>query len=225
MESFFSNCTVMKQIYLTSAYLAPINYYAKLYSFPHIVIEQHDHYCKQTYRNRCVIATAEGLQTLTIPTERTGEQKCAMKDTRISSHGHWQHIHWNAIKSAYKNSPFFDYYCDDLHTFYTEKQTFLIDFNQRLQALMCEWIDIAPEVAYSTAYLPTPTTDQTLDYREWIHPKVDFTTDPLFQATPYYQVFKEKYNFQPNLSILDLLFNMGPESLLVIERSLKESDK
>ena len=118
----------MKTIYLSSAYLAPVEYYSKLKAYDKIYIEQHDHYVKQTYRNRCNIAGPEGVLSLSVPIIRPDTPKCAMKDIRISDHGNWRHLHWNAIESAYNNTPFFEYYKDDLRPFYENKYTFLADF-------------------------------------------------------------------------------------------------
>ena len=95
-------------IYLTSAYLAPVEYYVKLLTADKVYIERHDNYVKQTYRNRCVIAAADGPLSLTIPTEKSETLKCPMKDVRISDHGNWRHMHWNAFISNYRNSPFFE---------------------------------------------------------------------------------------------------------------------
>ena len=92
-------------IYLSSAYLAPVEYYTKLFACEKAYVEQYDNYVKQTYRNRCVIAAADGPLALTIPTEKSGTPKCLMKDVRISDHGNWRHIHWNALVAAYRNSP------------------------------------------------------------------------------------------------------------------------
>lgn len=205
--------------YLSSTYLGPIHYYSKLLAYPHLTIEQHDHYSKQTYRNRCLIATAEGIQALTIPTERHSGSKCLMKDVRISSHGNWQHTHWNAIVSAYRHSPFFEYYEDDFHPFYEKKFNFLFDYNMGLQALVCELIDIEPQLEISSDYLST-NENEVDDYRTMIHPKKNFREDASFKSLPYYQVFQQRHGFQSNLSILDLLFNMGPESLLVLQQSI-----
>ena len=96
----------MEIAYLSSAYLAPVSYYAKLMAYDQIYIEQYDHYMKQTYRNRCNIASPNGEIALTIPTVKPSSSKAPMKAIRISDHGHWQHLHWNAIRSAYNNSPF-----------------------------------------------------------------------------------------------------------------------
>ena len=97
-------------ILLSSAYLAPIQYYTKLLSNAGgmAYVEAFENYAKQTYRNRCIIADANGPLALTIPTEKTGEGKCLMRDIRISNHGNWRHQHWNALVSAYRKSPFFE---------------------------------------------------------------------------------------------------------------------
>ena len=99
----------MKTVYLSSAYLAPIEYYAKLLAYDKVFIEQHDHYVKQTYRNRCTIAAPDGELALSIPTVKPDTLKCPLKDIRISDHGNWRHLHWNALSSAYNHTPFFEY--------------------------------------------------------------------------------------------------------------------
>lgn len=208
-----------KAIYLSSAYLAPIEYYSKLLAYDTAYIEQHDHYTKQTYRNRCHIAGPGGALPLSIPTVKPGSPKCPMKDVRISDHGNWRHLHWNAIESAYNNTPFFEYYKDDFAPFYEKKYRFLFDFNEKLRQLICELIDITPTVKYTQEYKTTFNTYES-DFREIIHPKKDcITEDPEFTPVPYYQVFEARHGFIPNLSIVDLLFNMGPESLLVLQKS------
>lgn len=209
-------------IYLSSAYLAPVSYYAKLLLYNKVYIERYDHYVKQTYRNRCVVATADGPLSLTIPTEKSDTLKCLMKDVRISDHGNWRHIHWNALVAGYRNSPFFEYYADDFRKFYEQKFPFLWDFNQELAALICTLIDIQPDWEGTTTYRTEFAAPED-DFRELIHPKRDWqTADPDFYPAPYYQVFEARYGFLPNLSIVDLLFNMGPESLIVLQNCVKE---
>ncbi len=206
----------MKTIYLSSAYLAPVEYYSKLKAYDKIYIEQPDHYVKQTYRNRCNIAGPEGVLSLSVPIIRPDTPKCAMKDIRISDHGNWRHLHWNAIESAYNNTPFFEYYKDDLRPFYENKYTFLADFNEELRCKICELMDISPVVEHTASYHTDFLPDEA-DYREVIHPKKDYTeVDQDFLPKPYYQVFESRHGFLPNLSIIDLLFNMGPESVLVL---------
>ena len=212
-----------KTIYLTSAYLAPVEYYVKLLECDKAYIERHDHYIKQTYRNRCMIAATDGPLSLTIPTEKSDSLKCPMKDIRISDDGNWRPMHWNALVSNYRNSPFFEYYADDFRPFYEKKYTFLWDYNQEICELVCSLIDIHPLMDGTNEYRTEFLNDE-MDYREVIHPKKDYRiADPSFVAEPYYQVFKEKLGFLSNLSIADLLFNMGPESLLVLQKCINNN--
>lgn len=206
-------------IYLSSAYLAPVQYYTKLYAYENIFVEQQDNYVKQTYRNRCQIATADGVLSLSVPTEKPASLKCPMKDIRISDHGNWRHLHWNALCAAYRHSPFFEYYEDDFHPFYERKYEFLYDFNAELCALVCELIDLQPHVMRTQEYKQTFVPGE-IDARDLIHPKRSYQDDETFCPQVYYQVFREKHGFLPNLSIVDLLFNMGPESLLVLRDSI-----
>lgn len=210
-----------KDIILGSAYLAPVPYFAALYSCRKAYIERYDHYMKQTYRNRCVIASADGPLALTIPVEKSSEGKCAMKDIRVSEHGNWRHVHRNAFVAAYKQSPFFDYYADEFNAFFDRKYEFLYDFNMELTQWLCEQIDIQPELVPTTEYMDT--CEGILDLREAIHPKksaVDMAS--FYRPVPYYQVFDSRHGFQPDLSIVDLLFNMGPESLLVLRDGVND---
>lgn len=207
----------MKVAYLSSAYLAPVEYYTKLVDYDQVYIEQHDHYIKQTYRNRCTIAGPNGELALSVPTIRPQELKCPVKDIRISDHGNWRHLHWNAIESAYNSTPFFEYYKDDFRPFYEKKYDFLADFNEELCELVCQLMDIQPNIQRTTEYKTEFSVGET-DFRETIHPKKDFRTeDPEFVAKPYYQVFEARFGFLPNLSIIDLLFNMGPESIFTLK--------
>ena len=201
---------------LSTAYLAPVEYYTKLLAYDHILVEQYDHYAKQTYRNRCTIAAPDGPLALSVPTVKPDTPKCFTRDIRISDHGNWRHLHWNALESAYNHTPFFEYYKDDFRPFYEQKYEFLVDFNEALCQLVCSLLDISPRISRTTDYAAAPTDAD--DFRERIHPKKDFRTeDPDFVARPYYQVFQDRLGFLPNLSIVDLLFNMGSESLLVLQ--------
>ena len=142
-----------------------------------------------------------------------------MKDIEISDHGNWRHLHWNAIESAYNHTPFFEYYKDDFRPFYEKKYRFLIDFNEDLRRLVCSLIDMQPAVQYTSSYQTQLPADAE-DFRERIHPKKDFRQEnPTFNPLAYYQVFQQRLGFLPNLSIIDLLFNMGPESLLVLQQA------
>lgn len=204
----------------SSAYLPPVQYFAHLLAADRAVIEQHDHYMKQTYRNRCTIAAPDGPLALTVPIIKPDSPKCPMRDIRISDHGNWRHLHWNALNSSYNHTPFFEYYKDDFRPFYEEKRyEFLMDYNEALVRLLCELTDIDLTNKLSRTESYCQSSPDMLDYRETIHPKRDtLTADPAFVAHPYYQAFADKLGFLPNLSMVDLLFNMGPESLLVLRQ-------
>jgi hypothetical protein len=202
----------MEMICLTSAYLAPVDYYSAMAKAGAVLLEHCDYYLKQTYRNRCHIAGANGVMALSIPVEKSSSAKMLTRDVRISEHNDWQLQHWRSIESAYNSTPFFEYYKDDLLPFFEKKWSFLWDFNQEIQAMMLELLDIQPMINQTTEY-NLSLGEHVLDLREAIHPKKQ---DADWNLKPYYQVFEQRFGFQPNLSIIDLLFNMGNESQLII---------
>ena len=114
---------------LSTTYFGPVQWSQKLNRHALCVVEQHDHFIKQTYRNRCVIATTQGPQALTVPVEKYVNDVTETRDIRISDHGNWRHLHWNALLSAYGESPFFEFYADDLRPFFEQRWTYLLDFN------------------------------------------------------------------------------------------------
>ena len=208
----------MGTVLLSTTYFGPVQWYQKLHRAEYVQVEQWESFQKQTYRNRCLIATTQGFQALTVPTERGGSP--LIKDTRISDHGNWRHLHWNALQSAYGESPFFEYYQDDIRPFFEQRWDYLLDFNEAIRTKICELIDIQPKVTLTkefTVYSLQFTDDYsaTIDFRSAIRPKNPLP-DPDFEPKPYYQVYQQKHGFLPNLSILDLLFNMGPESIFYL---------
>lgn len=205
----------MSTALLSSAYLPPVSFIAAMASGADVLIEQYDNYVKQTYRNRCVIASASGPLTLTIPTVKADAPKQKVKDVRISDHGEWRRQHWNALESAYMNTPFFMYYADEFRPFYDRKWEFLIDYNMELTGLILRLAGIPVGLKLTESYCPTDRLDKnTLDFRSWIEPDICRESAPSQQ--PYWQVFRQKYGFLPNLSAVDLLFNMGPEMRSIV---------
>ena len=292
---------------LSTTYFGPVQWYQKL-NRHRCIIEQHDNFVKQTYRNRCVIASANGPQTLTVPIERYDGMKCAMRDIRISDHGNWRHLHWQALVSAYGETPFFEYYADDIRPFFEEHRwKYLLDFNLDITQTLCSLLDVRPDLTLSDHYIDADETicgsgslsgaaagfeeankglngaaesfggangldgatesfggavkgldgaaesfggavkgldgaaesfggavkglgganslngaaeslgsssacSLFVDYRDAIRPKHPLP-DAEFEARPYYQVRAQRHGFLPNLSVLDLLFNEGPEGI------------
>ena len=195
-------------------YLAPVPLYEQLYKCDALVINGDEPFVKQTYRNRAVIATENGAQSLTIPVIHDGG-RMAMRDVRISEHGNWRHQHWNAMVSAYRKSPFFDYYADDFAHFYEERDGFLMDFNLRLHAVISELLGLEREVRIVDN---NSKVTGFVDLRRIAEPKA-LSDIKGYTAQPYYQVFAQRNGFIPDLSIVDLLFNMGPEGLIVLRNS------
>lgn len=203
----------MSTALLSTTYFGPVQWYQKLYRYDSVLIEQHETFRKQTYRNRCVIATTQGLQALTVPVSKL-DFSSHISQMMISDHGNWRRLHWQALQTAYGDSPFFEYYEDDLRPFFTNNDWLrLIDFNAAICQKMCELLDIAPQIAKTTHFIEPQTSPN--DFRETINPKHP-AVDADFIPRPYYQVFASRHGFLPNLSILDLLFNMGPESIFYL---------
>ena len=188
-------------------YAGNIQFYSLFAHSKEVLLEKNAHYVKQTYRNRCQILTANGVMNLTIPVEKVSGEKMLDKDVKISPTD-WQRVHWTAIESAYNNSPFFLYYEDDIRPMYEKKYDFLLDFNLELQEKLVSLLGLTTEFKLTENYIDSYEND----LREVLSPKYkgDY---PNFNTESYFQVFKEKYGFVENLSIYDLLFNMGNESI------------
>ncbi len=184
------------------------------------MLERFEHYPKQTYRNRCIIYGANGPQTLTVPVSKGNELKVYTKDIRIDYSMNWTKLHLKALESAYRSSPFYQYYIDDFIPFYEKKYLFLYDFNLELLSKTFEIIGIHCNTKGTDSYLKVLPQDYR-DYRDLIHPKMRmYVADPAFQPPVYRQVFEPKHGFIANLSILDLLFNAGTDALLLLKESI-----
>ena len=201
--------------------ILPLTYLGNILYYAHLIkngctIDIHSNYVKQTYTNRCSIITANGIQDLTIPIIKPKE-KTPIKDIRISTHDNWQQLHWRSIQSAYNSTPFFEYFCDDYLPFYEKKWDFVVDFNLEIQQKTLELLNFSKiEFSLSNSYIETSKFN-TKDLREVINPKKFNVTLYDELNNPYYQIFDSKFGFTPNLSIIDLLFNMGNESRIYLK--------
>ena len=197
----------------------PVYYFALLAREKEITLEQHDNYVKQSYRNRCRILGPNGVVDLTVPIKRKRGTRTPVRDVRVDYDSFWNRIHWKSLIAAYASSPYFEYLADDLRPFYEKKIRFLVDLNAVLTECVFRLLDWKLTFSLSEEFVKIGGEE---DPRQLIHPKKDpGSADPRFRPEPYHQVFSEKHGFRPNLSILDLMFNAGPESLSILRLSLR----
>lgn len=208
--------TDARSILLELHYFPPVHYFAKLLDYPILLLEQHEHYVKGSYRNRCHIASVQGVQRLSIPLRKGKNQQQLIREVQIAYDEPWQSQHWTALQSAYGNSPFFEFYADSLQPFFRKKQKFLFDWNFELLTTLKNMLQWNIEIRLTETYLPEPPPG-VLDFREKIHPK-NPTPDEHFFPIRYPQVFEDRLGFLPNLSMLDLLFCAGPGATEVLKK-------
>lgn len=201
--------TSQKTAIIGTAYLPPIEYMAILSRFETVFIEQYETFPRQTYRNRCYIYSPNGVLALIIPVTKNEIHNCKTKDIGISFHDKWQTNHWRAIKTAYNNSPFFLFYKDEFEAFFNTPCQNLLEFNTMLLQQVLEFCGIQVKIEYTGRFIKQ--YENATDLRNTIHPKKSNLIDSV-SFPRYLQVFSEKMGFKHNLSIIDLLFNKGPES-------------
>ena len=210
---------------LSTAYAPPVSYFVKLYEYAtsgRIALEGCEHYIKQSYRNRCCILGPNGVQSLTIPVELSQGTKTPIREVRISEHGAWRHLHAQALRTAYGASPFFEYYADELLPFYERRYTYLWDFNAELLQTLLSLLQLDVAWCATEDFIPPHFADAPpglCDLRYLLSPK-SVEAIPGVQLRPYYQLHLARRGFVEDLSIFDLLFEMGPESLLVLRDSV-----
>lgn len=204
----------MHSVVLSTAYFPPVSYFALILNSGKVYIETEENYSKQTYRNRCVILGANGPLNLTVPVEHT-QPKIVVKDLAISYHSNWQLNHKRAIESAYRNSPFYEYYIDDFMSFFNEKTHNLLELNNQILNTCLELIGYKETIEFTTDFVENAEHD----FRNTLSPKKPI---PDIYLPEYHQVFITKFGFIPNLSILDLIFNAGPETKDILLNSYKK---
>ena len=190
------------QIILPTSYFGPIPYYSILVNSNNYIFEKNENFVKQTTRNRCSIYSSAGKLNLSIPRIRKNSSKTIIKDIRICYNEPWQKIHLKSIITCYNSSPFFDYYKEKISKIYESKENFLIDFNLKSHLLVMDFLKLNSSVNYTKKF---EKINKSADYRNYaFHSKEDYRYD---------QVYSTKNNFIKDLSVLDLIFNLGPESI------------
>ncbi len=191
----------MKTVLLSTAYLPNVHYLSQVINFDTIVIEKHENFVKQTYRNRCDIATASGKLSLSIPLIKQTDKEL-ISDKKISYAEDWQKQHWRTIVSAYKNSPYFEFFEDEFKPFYENQFEFLLDYNTQLLQTILHILRVKKQIEFTQTFELNPP--QVIDLRNLSDiEKIDV------EVKSYYQVFADKIGFTPNVSCLDALFNIG----------------
>lgn len=191
---------------LSSVYLGNIDYYSILNQNPEIEIDIFEHFQKQSYRNRSVIHGANGPLNLIVPLVKRGI-RTKVKDVVIDNSQRWQILHWRSLESAYRSSPYFEFYEDDLKPFYRREFTSLVEFNSEIQAKVLELLGIEVKLTNTKSY----EKQDGVDYRTSITPQKSASS--FFEEEAYTQVFSDRHGFLSNMSILDLLFNEGPNAI------------
>ncbi len=188
-------------------YLPPVEFFTRMQEHkPHILIEKCEHFPKQTFRNRANIHSPNGQLDLIVPVIRGSKVHTPFKDVKISYDFDWQRIHWMSMETSYRSSAYFEFYEDDFAPFYKKKWTFLFDYNEELLQLLIRLLKLNIGYGYTEDYEKYYSDRE--DYRQSINPKQNSG----YSAPIYFQVFEERNDFLPNLSIIDLLFNQGPQS-------------
>ena len=193
-------------------YLPCVAYFSLLSRYQEVYIEQQEHYQKRSYRNRTHIAGANGLLRLSIPLNKGKNEQMPIEEVTISYEENWQHQHWESIRSAYRNAPFFDFYAEALAPFYQQEYTYLFEFNKALLETLLKSLQLPTQLHYTQSF-QKQTKENLDDFRNQITPKHKAP----FNLSPYPQIFTEKHGFLPNLSILDLFFCAGPQAVLLLE--------
>lgn len=191
---------------LPTSYFPPVSYFIYLLHFEKILAEQMETYPKQTYRNRCEIMTSAGKLNLIVPVSKPDGNHTLTRDIEISYREHWQQHHWKSILSAYRSSPYFNYYADLLHPLFIKKEKSLFNLNQNILTAISQIIGIKPEIGVTSDYIHEPegVTDLRRDWKPG--KKIEII------LPEYPQVFSHLHGFMPNLSILDLIANTGPDT-------------
>ncbi len=195
------------KILVSTAYLPPVTYFSLIEGAKEVFVEREESYLKQTYRNRCCILSAHGPQSLSIPVYRGSQHKTVIRDISIDYSKRWQQVHLGALTSSYKASPYFDFYYEIIEKIILQNPKFLLDLNFELIESILKILNIKIKVSHTAVFEPVNNRDY--DYRYTISPKLRSSV----KVKEYFQVFDAGQGFVPDLSIIDLILNMGPDSI------------
>jgi hypothetical protein len=198
------------KILVSTAYLPPVAYFCMIADAVEALIEKEENYIKQTYRNRCYILSANGPHILSVPVLHGSLNKTAVKDIRIDYSKRWQQVHLRAMIAAYNSSPYFEFFFDKIEQIISSDHEFLIDLNMELISFINKVLKINTLIAYTSHF--EPITSKSGDFRYTLSPK----KNEHMEYRAYQQVFKHGNGFVPGLSIVDLIFNMGPDAYLYL---------
>jgi len=191
-----------ERVLLSTSYLPNLPYLAQVIHNDEVVFETHEYFVKQTYRSRCDILSSNGKLSLSIPLVKQADKEI-ITEKKISYAENWQQQHWRSITSAYKNSPYFEFFEDELKPFYHQKYEYLFDYNLQLLKTVLHILRVKKEFHSTEEFQLKP--NEIKDLRVLSNPK----NDSEFEIKPYYQLFSSKYGFIPNLSCIDAVFNEG----------------
>lgn len=197
-------------------YFPNVAHFAAMLKAGEVIFEMHDNYQKQTYRNRTFIYGANGKLQLSVPVIYSQKERQKYRDIKIHNTEKWQMLHWKSLESAYKTSPFFEFYEDELQPLFTQKAAYLLDFNLKCFETILECLQLNINTSETESF-QKETTDQS-DFRSLANSR----KEPNFDFDNYTQVFGEKHGFISNLSILDLLFNEGTNAVSYLENQFKQ---
>ena len=215
----------MNSILIEAQFFPPIEYLARCVQSESVIIEAHEHFQKGSYRNRCHIAGANGLQVLSVPLRRNKDIKNdiedikndirSIKSIKIAYDVDWQKQHWRTLQTAYGSAPFWDFYAPILERFFNQQFEFLLDYNVEILKTIFKLLKIEKNVniSLSTSYKDIFTEGS--DFRNTINPKINSSLNPI----NYSQLFNDRYAFIPHLSVLDLLFCCGNQSLSILKNT------
>jgi hypothetical protein len=195
------------KILISTAYLPPAEYFAVISQAEEAIIEREENYLKQSYRNRCYLLSSHGPQLLTVPVYLGSQHKTPIKDIRIDYSKRWQQIHLGAIIASYGSSPYFQYYFENIEKIISKKIDFLFDLNMELIDSVLKMLKLDSKITCSTYFAPTGESEN--DFRYKISPK----KESHYSTKEYIHVFDYGKRFIHRLSIIDLIFNMGPEAV------------